>query len=280
MADLLDEHGNPILLTDEQGNPVRLTDEHGNPVHLTGVATSRAAATEVGTGKGTHSTGPWNPRATTGYQATKTDTSWPHATAGTEHLANDPWSGTGGTGTGTIGTTTTTGHLGTEPWPHTATGGTGHHMEHHKGGMGLHDGGTGMEQHAPLGRVGMQCSEHHAPFKSSDAWVHGANPAGATDTRGAGFQPSKVDSERPKGESTTGLRRSGSSSSSSSEDDGAGGRRKKKGLGTKIKEKLTGKHKDEPTATTHDPTPLHEKKTVMEKIKEKLPGHHSHPQQN
>uniref|UniRef100_A0A803Q9T2 Uncharacterized protein n=1 Tax=Cannabis sativa TaxID=3483 RepID=A0A803Q9T2_CANSA len=218
MADLLDEHGNPILLTDEQGNPVRLTDEHGNPVHLTGVATSRAAATEVGTGKGTHSTGPWNPRATTGYQATKTDTSWPHATAGTEHLANDPWSGTGGTGTGTTGTTTTTGHLGTEPWPHTATGGTGHHMEHHKGGMGLHDGGTGMEQHAPLGRVGMQCSEHHAPFKSSDAWVHGANPAGATDTRGAGFQPSKVDSERPKGESTTGLRRSGSSSSSSVDD--------------------------------------------------------------
>ncbi|XP_038887695.1 embryogenic cell protein 40-like isoform X2 [Benincasa hispida] len=39
MADIRDEHGNPIRLTDEQGNPVLLTDEHGNPMWLTGVAT-------------------------------------------------------------------------------------------------------------------------------------------------------------------------------------------------------------------------------------------------
>ncbi|KAF2322866.1 hypothetical protein GH714_031530 [Hevea brasiliensis] len=41
MADLRDEHGNPIQLTDEHGNPVQLTDEFGNPVHITGVATSK-----------------------------------------------------------------------------------------------------------------------------------------------------------------------------------------------------------------------------------------------
>lgn len=40
MADLRDEHGNPIPLTDEHGNPVQLTDEFGNPIHVTGVATS------------------------------------------------------------------------------------------------------------------------------------------------------------------------------------------------------------------------------------------------
>lgn len=39
MADIRDEHGNPIELTDELGNPVVLTDEHGNPMRLTGVAT-------------------------------------------------------------------------------------------------------------------------------------------------------------------------------------------------------------------------------------------------
>nr|XP_043627224.1 late embryogenesis abundant protein-like [Erigeron canadensis] len=38
MADIIDEHGNPIQLTDEQGQQVRLTDEHGVPMHLTGVA--------------------------------------------------------------------------------------------------------------------------------------------------------------------------------------------------------------------------------------------------
>ncbi|GKV21109.1 hypothetical protein SLEP1_g31123 [Rubroshorea leprosula] len=40
MADLTDEHGNPVQLTDEYGNPVRLTDEHGNPMQLYGIATS------------------------------------------------------------------------------------------------------------------------------------------------------------------------------------------------------------------------------------------------
>lgn len=39
MADIRDEHGNPIELTDEHGNPVVLTDERGNPMRLTGVAT-------------------------------------------------------------------------------------------------------------------------------------------------------------------------------------------------------------------------------------------------
>ncbi|KAJ9189693.1 hypothetical protein P3X46_000954 [Hevea brasiliensis] len=41
MADLRDEHGNPIQLTDEHGNPVQPTNELGNPVHITGVATSK-----------------------------------------------------------------------------------------------------------------------------------------------------------------------------------------------------------------------------------------------
>ncbi|KAF3435742.1 hypothetical protein FNV43_RR22834 [Rhamnella rubrinervis] len=90
-----------------------------------------------------------------------------------------------------------------------------------------------------------------------------------------------------EGAATGEHRRSSSSSSSSSEDDGQGGRvKKKKGLGTKIKEKLTGgKHRDDqhhhpqtttgPAATTttmasHE----HEKKSFMDKIKDKLPGHH------
>ncbi|XP_010526600.1 PREDICTED: late embryogenesis abundant protein-like [Tarenaya hassleriana] len=47
MADLRDEHGNPIRLTDEHGNPVQLTDEFGNPMHLTGVATSTAPHKDV-----------------------------------------------------------------------------------------------------------------------------------------------------------------------------------------------------------------------------------------
>ncbi|XP_038902143.1 embryogenic cell protein 40-like isoform X1 [Benincasa hispida] len=37
MANVRDEHGNPVQLTDERGNPVQLTDEFGNPMHLTGV---------------------------------------------------------------------------------------------------------------------------------------------------------------------------------------------------------------------------------------------------
>ncbi|GLT86190.1 hypothetical protein SLE2022_043460 [Rubroshorea leprosula] len=40
MANLIDEHGNPIQLTDEHGNPVQLTDEHGNAMQLIGIATS------------------------------------------------------------------------------------------------------------------------------------------------------------------------------------------------------------------------------------------------
>lgn len=40
MADLRDEHGNPIQLTDQYGHPVQLTDEYGHPMHLTGVATT------------------------------------------------------------------------------------------------------------------------------------------------------------------------------------------------------------------------------------------------
>lgn len=47
MADIRDEHGNPIQLTDQHGNPVRLTDEHGNPMHLTGVATSQGSGMHV-----------------------------------------------------------------------------------------------------------------------------------------------------------------------------------------------------------------------------------------
>lgn len=45
MADLRDEHGNPIQLTDQHGNPVQLTDEHGNPMHLTGVASTHPITT-------------------------------------------------------------------------------------------------------------------------------------------------------------------------------------------------------------------------------------------
>ncbi|KAL6517325.1 hypothetical protein OROMI_033026 [Orobanche minor] len=50
MADLRDEHGNPIQLTDQYGKPVQLTDEFGNPMHLTGVATTHTA------GVGAHET--------------------------------------------------------------------------------------------------------------------------------------------------------------------------------------------------------------------------------
>lgn len=48
MADLRDEHGNPVQLTDGHGNPVQLTDEHGNPMHITGLATKHD--TTVGSG--------------------------------------------------------------------------------------------------------------------------------------------------------------------------------------------------------------------------------------
>lgn len=48
MADLIDEHGNPVQLADEHGNPVNLTDEHGNPVHLTGLASKHDSS--FGTG--------------------------------------------------------------------------------------------------------------------------------------------------------------------------------------------------------------------------------------
>ncbi|KAL0356681.1 UNVERIFIED_CONTAM: hypothetical protein Scaly_1353800 [Sesamum calycinum] len=44
MADLRDEHGNPIQLADQYGNPVKLTDEYGNPVHITGIATTGQTA--------------------------------------------------------------------------------------------------------------------------------------------------------------------------------------------------------------------------------------------
>ncbi|KAE8654333.1 Dehydrin DHN1 [Hibiscus syriacus] len=50
MADLIDEHGNPIQLTDEHGNPVQLTDEHGNPVYVTGVATKHPGTTRTPSG--------------------------------------------------------------------------------------------------------------------------------------------------------------------------------------------------------------------------------------
>ncbi|XP_059644000.1 late embryogenesis abundant protein-like [Cornus florida] len=48
MADLRDEHGNPIQLTDQHGNPVQLTDEFGNPMHLTGVAKTAGSGPDVG----------------------------------------------------------------------------------------------------------------------------------------------------------------------------------------------------------------------------------------
>lgn len=47
MADICDEHGNPILLTDEHGGQIRLTDEYGNPMHLTGVATTVGSEPKV-----------------------------------------------------------------------------------------------------------------------------------------------------------------------------------------------------------------------------------------
>ncbi|KAI3804945.1 hypothetical protein L1987_26850 [Smallanthus sonchifolius] len=49
MADICDEHGNPIQLTDEHGHQVQLTDEHGVPVHLTGVATTVDSGQHAGT---------------------------------------------------------------------------------------------------------------------------------------------------------------------------------------------------------------------------------------
>ncbi|KAG6413415.1 hypothetical protein SASPL_126124 [Salvia splendens] len=47
MADLRDEHGNPIQLADQFGKPVQLTDEHGNPMYITGVATTHGAASAL-----------------------------------------------------------------------------------------------------------------------------------------------------------------------------------------------------------------------------------------
>ncbi|KAL4347652.1 hypothetical protein GQ457_17G002370 [Hibiscus cannabinus] len=57
MADLRDEHGNPIQLTDGHGNPVQLTDEHGNPVYVTGVATKHPGTTTTLPGLMGHDTG-------------------------------------------------------------------------------------------------------------------------------------------------------------------------------------------------------------------------------
>ncbi|KAK8613708.1 hypothetical protein V6N13_101465 [Hibiscus sabdariffa] len=57
MADLRDEHGNPIQLTDGHGNPVQLTDEHGNPVYVTGVATKHPGTTAMLSGLMGHDTG-------------------------------------------------------------------------------------------------------------------------------------------------------------------------------------------------------------------------------
>lgn len=47
MADLRDEHGNPVQLADQFGKPVQLTDEYGNPMHITGVATTHASTAPV-----------------------------------------------------------------------------------------------------------------------------------------------------------------------------------------------------------------------------------------
>lgn len=49
MADIRDEHGNPIQLTDEHGGQIRLTDEYGRPMHLSGVATTVGSGQHVGT---------------------------------------------------------------------------------------------------------------------------------------------------------------------------------------------------------------------------------------
>ncbi|KAJ9551746.1 hypothetical protein OSB04_015791 [Centaurea solstitialis] len=71
MADILDEHGNPIQLTDELGRPVKLTDEHGVPIHLTGVVTStedsspKGGKTTVGGGPEVHGGTHFSPVTTT-----------------------------------------------------------------------------------------------------------------------------------------------------------------------------------------------------------------------
>uniref|UniRef100_A0A2N9IW50 Dehydrin n=1 Tax=Fagus sylvatica TaxID=28930 RepID=A0A2N9IW50_FAGSY len=58
MADIRDEHGNPIQLTDQHGNTVQLTDEHGNPMHLTGVAMSTTTVgSEIHGAPGSETTG-------------------------------------------------------------------------------------------------------------------------------------------------------------------------------------------------------------------------------
>ncbi|GMY06239.1 hypothetical protein FCV25MIE_01478, partial [Fagus crenata] len=58
MAEIRDEHGNPIQLTDQHGNPVQLTDEHGNPMHLTGVAMSTTTVgSEIHGAPGSETTG-------------------------------------------------------------------------------------------------------------------------------------------------------------------------------------------------------------------------------
>ncbi|KAI3708086.1 hypothetical protein L2E82_37130 [Cichorium intybus] len=69
MADICDQHGNPIQLTDELGRPVQLTDEFGRPMHLTGVATTEESGPHTGTTIGsdlkTHDT-PMIPEAVLG----------------------------------------------------------------------------------------------------------------------------------------------------------------------------------------------------------------------
>ncbi|GLT30612.1 hypothetical protein SLA2020_054040 [Shorea laevis] len=79
MADLRDEHGNPVQLTDEYGNPERLTDEHGNPMQLYGIATSPGKT--VGTiahggapGSGVKTDDPYGTAPSSGITTTSTGT--------------------------------------------------------------------------------------------------------------------------------------------------------------------------------------------------------------
>ncbi|KAK6805836.1 hypothetical protein RDI58_003621 [Solanum bulbocastanum] len=263
MADLRDEHGNPIQLTDQYGHPVQLTDEYGNPMHLTGVATTAGstAPTVFPTGTGAAPAGE-KLTQTASYAAPTTIGEKLHHTTGL------------GAGAPTIG----------EKLHHTTGLGAGAptigEKLHHTAGLGT---GTG----APT--IGEK--SHHT------TGLGAGTAAGAGLGVGAGTIGEKLHQKTTQSEQQhhkTELHRSGSSSSSSSEDDGQGGRRKKKGLKEKIKEKLTGgKHKDEEphhhshgigtgatTTTTSgmssSTAPEHEKKSMMEKIKEKLPGHHNH----
>ncbi|GKE93463.1 hypothetical protein Tco_1574558, partial [Tanacetum coccineum] len=78
MADICDEHGNPIQLTDEHGGQIRLTDEYGNPMHLTGVATTVGSGQHGGTAIGSDE---------------------PKVHGGTQYSPMEPVGGGGGVGT-------------------------------------------------------------------------------------------------------------------------------------------------------------------------------------